>query len=283
MKNKKIFEHLLIEQIDNFHKSFCETTEKVFIDSSGRPIHPNEYGVYREKIVEEFIRFFIPNKLEINRGFIIDPDNVSHQCDIVVYDSQSTPLIQSREKQSFYPIETVTAVGEVKSTIRSKQELKEALIKLSDIKQMRNNLKEPTILKREKPIDNLPYNPKINYYDQIFTFLICKKIDFEKKSLINELNNMYKDKPFNLRHNLIFSLEDGIFLYYDKLGISFMYPHQHESKLKNRFTEVGKNKYLHYKFFCSYLFMGTSSTTILYPEMKNYIGSIEGGMNYDEK
>ena len=62
-----------------------------------------------------------------------------------------------------------------------------------------------------------------------------------------------------------------------------MYPVMGNTKLKNRFVEPGENQYVHLKQFASYLFMGTTSATILYPKLSDYMGTIAGGYNYDEK
>jgi len=42
------------------------------------------------------------------------------------------------------------------------------------------------------------------------------------------------------------------------------------------------NPYTHFKLFCSYIFMITSSATILYPEITDYMGKIAGGTKIDE-
>ena len=61
-----------------------------------------------------------------------------------------------------------------------------------------------------------------------------------------------------------------------------MYPKIGNDNLKNRFVLPNENPYTHFKYFVSYLFMGTISGAILYPEISDYMGSIEGGLIYDE-
>lgn len=208
-------------------------------------------------------------------------DEISTECDIVIYDSTSTPLIQSSEFQRFYPLETVCAVGEVKSVL-SKQKFKEALNKLSQVKRMRENISDPVILKRDFPGN---YAPQNNPYDQIFTFLICQKLDFDLNQITTEINQLYeRNTPYRYRHNLILSVEDGIILlYYDENYKSFMYPTIGSRQLKNRLRASDENSpFAAFKLFTSYIFMGTSSATILYPDLTNYMGLSVGGLEQNE-
>ncbi len=127
------------------------------------------------------------------------------------------------------------------------------------------------------------YNPSGYIYDQIFTFLVCEKLDFNLENIVMEINELYEDNTlYRHRHNLILSMEDGILFYYDETPKSIMYPVFRGKELKNRFAKPETNKLVHYKLFASYMFLGTSSTTILYPEMTDYMGSITGGSNINE-
>ena len=57
-------------------------------------------------------------------------------------------------------------------------------------------------------------------FDQIPTFLICEKIDFDLSP--GELDLMYDDTPKHLRHNLILDLTKGIFGYRSTSKDSFV-------------------------------------------------------------
>ena len=276
-----IFEQLLLEKIDNFKSAFINTSERVFFDEKGNLIHPGEFGRYREHICKDFFKFIVPSRLDIGQGFIINTfNNVSHQCDIVLYYYKSTPLLESTERQFFYPVESVAAVGEIKSVL-TKTLLKETINKLAEVKILREQVKNPTIIKKERGII---YNPKDDWYDQIFTFIVCKKLDFDISNLPTEINSMYDPTlEYHHRHNLILSIEDGLLAYYDTNNKTMMYPKWRGANLKNRFVYPDKNKYVHFKYFSSYLFLGTTSATILYPEFTDYMGNIVGGMLINEK
>ena len=275
-----VFEKLLIEKIENFILAFSETSEKVFFDDAGKQIHPGEFGKFREDICKEFIRFFVPHRLDIGEGFLITSTNkISTQCDIVIYDATSTPLIKSDSQQKFYPVETVAAIGEVKS-ILSKNEFKTAINKLSKVKELREDIQHPVIIKKDR---EGPFDPIIDPYDQIFTFTICKKLNITFSDITSEINSMYDSTvEYRHRHNLILSVEDGLLAYYDNNGKTMMYPWFANMILKNRFTQPDTNPYSHFKLFSSYLFLGTTSNTILYPEISDYMGCIEGGTKNDE-
>ena len=277
-----VFEKLLIEKIEIFKSAFAETAEGVFFNDDGKLIHPGEFGRYRENICKQFLKFVTPARLDIGTGFIINTSNkVSHQCDIIVYDAQHTPLLESEEKQFFFPVETIAAVGEIKSVL-SKTTLSEAIQKLAQVKVLREEVKHPVIIKKDHDGNN--YDPRNNPYDQIFTFIVCKKLSFNISNLSTEINKLYGDSTeYRHRHNLILSVEDGLLAYYDNNGKTMMYPVMGNTKLKNRFVEPGENQYVHLKQFASYLFMGTTSATILYPKLSDYMGTIAGGYNYDEK
>lgn len=284
-----IFEEILSERIQVFIKSFNDTSEKIFIDpKTGKLIHPGEYGIYREKILKEFLRLIIPHKLEINTGFIIGENGyVSSQCDVVIYDRNVTPLIQSSENQLFYPIQTTVGIGEVKSKIK-KPDIIKALLKLAKNKIERASMKATMTIHRGTPKDTkgniYKFDPKVNPNDQIFTFLICKEFDFDFDNFIEDVISEYEKNsiPVYARHNIILSLQDGIFLYKNPNGISTFCPVIHGEKQKMRMVK-SENKSNHIRIFAINTFLATSSGTIVYPEMSFYMGSIPKGTIKDEK
>jgi len=133
--SNKILRALTIERIEHLKLAFSTSREVFWEDEKTRILHPGEYGVYREKAVSELLQLFIPESLGIGTGFIItNQGDVSSQCDIIVYDRSSTPNIVTNSHQRFFPVESVLAVGEVKSDISSISQLVSYLVKLSLIK-----------------------------------------------------------------------------------------------------------------------------------------------------
>ncbi|MDO9325470.1 MAG: hypothetical protein Q7T80_10995 [Methanoregula sp.] len=273
-----IFEKLLIQKINVFITEFKELSNDVFYDKDKQElIHPGEYGIFREKISKEFLKCFTPSKYDFGTGFVINTHNeISTQCDVIIYDPQNTPLIQDNALQTFYPVETIVSIGEIKSKL-SKTKFIEALRKLAKIKEMREKIKNPAILFSDP---SRVYNPKNYHYDQIFTFLICEKLDFDYKKIVDEFDSIYEGIALTNRHNLILSIEDGLICYYDGIK-SMMYPMHRGKQLKNRII-ISDAKIQYFKMFASYFFIGTSGTTILYPDISDYMGDISGGFNIDE-
>jgi hypothetical protein len=274
--SSKIFNALLEEKIDLFINSFQSTSRSVFFDEETKRLrHSGEFGMYREKISHSFLKFIIPQKFSLGDGFIIsNKDEVSTQCDIIIYDRSITPLIQSNEQQTFYPIETVVAVGEIKS-IMSKIEFISALNKLSDVKKIKSNIQYPSFYNRRANLP--PFDPKNLLYDSLFTFIICEKLNFKLDNITIELDTIYENTDFWNRHNLILSIEDGLFQYsIDQTTgkVSFWAP-TFNGETSHEFLKKNENeKYNHFKKFALSLFNGISFATVLYPDMVHYIQGI---------
>ncbi len=277
----KIFESLLKEKIDHFKSSFSSTSKEVFYDENAKRIfHTGEYGTYRESIVRDFLQFIVPRGLDISTGFIITSmDDVSSQCDVVVFDSKMTPVYEEGDRHRFFQIESVHCIGEVKSVL-SKTQLKEAINKLAKNKALGERMKSPTIIKKS-PAG--PYDPVDHPYDLIPSFLICQKLDFDITSIESDIDGLYEPEiEHRHKHNMILSIEDGLLSYYDNNSKTLPYCRLRKTDLKNRFTYPGENEYVHFKLFASYMFMLTASKTLFYPDISDYMGSITGGTKRDQ-
>jgi len=275
-----VFTALLDEKIRSLIAAYDDTSQHIFYDDVTKRLrHAGEFGTYRESIVREFLRFFIPGRIDIHTGFLITAtDKVSTQCDIVAFDAKNTPLIESGERQRFFPVETVCAVGEVKSAI-SKTELRAALNKLARVKAMREEIPSPAIIRRERQGE---FDP-LNYgYDQLASFIICQRFDFDHTTLADDIDSFYdSDVARRHRHNMVLSLHDGLLLYADRNGKAIMFPEltgrlvgeqltAHEI-FSNYFVKPGAGSYAHIRIFCSYIFLLTSSATVLYPDISTYM------------
>ena len=181
----QIFENLIKSKIEKFYSDYIDLSRQIFVNEEGKLIHPGEFGTYREKIIKSLLQPFLPSRLDIGSGFIITAkDNISTQCDIVIYDKASTPVIET-EEQRFFPVECVVGVIEVKSKL-TKAQLKEALVKLTKIKDLRNDIgSNPYIFKDYK--DTSGFNTKAHVRDQMATFLICERIDIDVEKEIDTI------------------------------------------------------------------------------------------------
>ncbi|PWH86185.1 DUF6602 domain-containing protein [Brumimicrobium oceani] len=219
--------------VKNIIESF-NISKKVFSNKdTNKLFHSGEFGGYREDIIKNWLKLYIPEKFGISSGFIITSTNkISTQCDIVIYNKDCTPTIDNNG-QRFFPIETVVAIGEIKSDIQSAKSLNEILYKLAKIKELRLEIEtsKPDVYERRfettmkrlidlnpdkilppegvNPNNYLEISMKGNPYDNIYTFLICNKFDFD----YSKFEFDYKDiQPYSW-HNSILSLNDGGFSY----------------------------------------------------------------------
>lgn len=279
--SNRVLNSILEERIEVFKFAFQRTSKEIFLDEDSKKlIHPGEFGTFREMACKEYLRLVIPMSLEIGTGFLItDKGAVSTQCDLVIYDRNSTPLIQNTENQRFFPIETACAVGEVKSDL-NKSQFVEAINKLARTKKLKEEISNPVPIKRQH---QGAFDPTNYPYDHIFSILICNKLDFNYKNLVNEIDALYNEdiQPWQ-KHNIILSISDGLLAYYDENDKTMMYPYIGKICLKNRFVTAGSNKICHFHFASSYIFMGTTSASIYYPEISDYL-KIESGNNFDQK
>lgn len=275
------FTALLNEKIELFKYSFSSAARQTFVEpSSGRLRHAGEFGTYREEQLRKFLQLCVPSRLQIGTGFLMSAsDDVSTQIDIVIYEPSATPRIESNENQRFFAIEGVCAIGELKSTL-TKSTLRDALNKLARAKAIGDKASSHTRIHRNEIAKKTEFNRETIIYDQLVSFLICEKLDFDYKSLLAQ--DIYdKDIKNHHKHNLILSVEDGLILYVDDAEKSWMYPPSDMFPCRNRLIEPTQDGLSHFHLFCAYMFMLTSQATILFPEFTQYMPQTVG-LAYDE-
>lgn len=185
-------------------------------------------------------------------------------------------------------MESVIAVGEVKSIIQKKAELKEYLHKLAQISSLRDN---PQFIFRNHSI--LPEKAKrsnktIPLFEQLFTFLICQKFDFKLNP--SELDELYGDDiPQHHKHNLILSIEDGLLAYVEPKEdnqkiINMITPFQCVLENQSQYlleqacpnicvlpNSHNNDPYLHLKIFIDNIFTGLKAIGSFYPDIGSYM------------
>ena len=88
--------------------------------------HSGNKGTSNENIFSEFVRSYLPRRLEIGNGEIIDSKkNRSGQVDIVIV-NEDHPFTFAPNKPGLFFIEGISAIGEVKTTLTT-QELQNTL------------------------------------------------------------------------------------------------------------------------------------------------------------
>lgn len=195
----KIFRTIIERKIDTFANTFASDSKSIFKNDT-KLIHPLEYGMYREKCFKELLEFILNKHTAVADGFIItSTEEVSTQCDLIIYQSNVIPLIDNNIAK-FFPIEIVNGIGEIKSDL-SKKEFKEALQKLA-----RNKM-----LTEKRKGSEISSKGTFGEYDYLNSFLVCNKFNFDITSV--DYNEIYDQIPRAYWHNAILSLEDGLLTY----------------------------------------------------------------------
>ena len=238
-----IITQILRNRIQTFIYDFNNLSRSLYVDENGILRHPGEFGGYREKIVFHLLKPYIPNKYTIADGFMVDSlGEVSTQCDIVIFSANRTCFIENESYQKFFISQSVQCIGEIKSVL-TRKELKEALKKLAQTKKLRLSSKKEN-------------KDQLKYKAQPLTFLICEKLNLRLKDINKIFEEVYSDIPRIYRHNLILSLNDGLFTYYmqkpNKKTVTIHYPTVSGLEMKNlRITSKMTERTV--QLFCSYI------------------------------
>ena len=286
----KIIDELIEERIDIFRSAFAQRAKVLFHDDEkpNKLRHPGEFGTYREGITRDFLQSFLPQRLAIDTGFIVNAlGETSGQIDLVIYDPSLTPPLESKNRQRFFPVETVITAGEVKSDV-DKGQFKDGLIRLAKVKEMRSNLpNEASAAVRWHELARHEYDPEGIPFDQVFTFLICNRIKFSLRHDLNFpsiLDEIYESVAYEHRHSSVLSIEDGLLHYIFEFPegefADCAFPVQPIRKIPNRNKWVhGHNDdYAHFKFFSTGLFLHAVHCTVGYVNLLEYANT--GKMDY---
>ncbi|MBF5093730.1 hypothetical protein F1643_03700 [Azospirillum sp. INR13] len=252
-----IIEKLAREHAASFRRNFLELSRDLFENATtGKLYHPGEFGGYRERLLKRMLLSFLPSHFACSEGFVIghtskvDPASRSTQCDVIVYDENETPKLETGDLRRFFPVETVYGVGEIKSVVEAKR-FEEILDKLSKVKRMR--VDPPPVVYPTKPthmvmqffqlhqafVDEgferraaarMAYDVFEHPAQNIVTFLVCERIEFSGGDNLSSLMKRVVstspggDEQFAMRHNMILSIEDGYQSYFHGHGIPTTYP-----------------------------------------------------------
>lgn len=274
-----IVDKIITSQLEIFATNFSNVAHSIFYDENTQSlIHPGEYGMLRESVVRDLLTHFLPESFGVSQGFVVSPDgSVSNQCDIIIYSKLFSPKIHTAEQQRFFPVESVLAVGEVKSTA-DPHTLKSALEKLIRVKEMRANLKNGAVAWSVFR-DIGPYNALEHHLDQIGTFLIANSFSCSKQKVAETIRDSAIGKHPTFQVNLVVSIKDYLVNYIDNKGTLWMFPVDVDDKRKIipiplplSFSSPTDTSFEHLKLFLRYLEILVLRTSILYPEFTSYLG-----------
>lgn len=198
----KIFQQIFERHITQFVGLYSEDSTAIFKDEKNKLIHPGEYGKYREEVCKELLRLLLGKEVSVSDGFVITSgDQISTQCDIIVYNSNVSPFIADGIAKMF-PAEEVRMIGEIKSTL-SRQDFIGALRKIAENKKK--------IIDGRNSDGICLHGREAETYNTVVSFLVCNKLDFVFDELTYE--EIYSDIDRKYWHNSILSVEDATLSY----------------------------------------------------------------------
>ncbi|PWS32628.1 DUF6602 domain-containing protein [Pedobacter paludis] len=176
-------------KVDNFINELARSKALYEnLANTNKLLHAGEYGMYKERSLHQLIDFITPYGYQVTDGFIINSYNeTSTQCDLIIFDKIKTPLIEFGNRFQFLPVESVAAIGEVKSTL-SKKDFIEALVKLTSIKKLFRP--SESFLKHNSGFSQENFAP--------FVFLICDSVtgindDYTFNDLVKDAIKSYQE------------------------------------------------------------------------------------------
>ncbi len=106
--------------VDYFESIATELLNELNIIKQLVKKHNPTIGVVTEEILRRFLKKHLPESINVGQGFIRnDKDEISKQCDIIIYQSNSKKPFYKLDDLVVIPAESVIAIIEVKTIINS--------------------------------------------------------------------------------------------------------------------------------------------------------------------
>lgn len=219
---------------------------------AGKATTPVGVGSAREKAVRDKLEKIFTQTIGISTGCIIDSfGNTSKQTDIILYEKDICPVfsINDTPETTYYPCEGVIAVGEIKSTLDTK-DLEDSFRKIESVKQSRRFSNDNTCWRKYcsrqsiQGADTEAFNQSANPLDQIYGFILCEKIGLKIDTLLQKCADLIKGKEAHLLPNIIVSLNEGLIVYLDSVKNVILFDRNNADMLTCVNTQNGNFQYL---------------------------------------
>lgn len=303
MPNQRVIE-MMNRKIKNFREDYSEAAKGLFFDPDKKTglIHTGEFGMYRELMLQDFLRPITPNYLSFGTGYVISRDGgISGQTDIIIYDSTITPFLEPITGIRFFPVESVAGVIEVKSNLDSSQ-LEDALKNLLLIKEMRSKVSDtiyyrnslsPLMLTNPEnnqdsinaEIRKIPFLPSHNPYDQIYTLIVCNKFTIKIGKAFDVQNSLYarQNVDNHMKNNLVLSIQEGLLGYRNQTkGTAIDMPIMPNFAINPAYIMPKQGGNDHISLFAQMYARSIANVNILFPDMVNYIEQHQMDVNFGD-
>lgn len=176
--------------------------------------HNLSAGEAREFALITLLRKYLPSRVGVDRGFVIDAlGGESKQIDVIIYD-QTVGTVFEINGIKYFPCETVLAVGEVKSDIRSTAKLMDALAKIASVKQLDRSNRGTNKLITGPGISmtGLRFDPSTQHRDQIFGFIFTSG-SLTQPTMVSHLQAHNGAQPRSLWMNVLCDVSQYLISY----------------------------------------------------------------------
>lgn len=210
--------------------------------------HPVEKGTIGEFSSKKKLAECLPGLIKVNTGYVMDSfGSKSLQTDLIISEIICPSFSLGPEDEfRYFPCEGVCSVGEVKTNL-GKNELVDSYKKINSVKSLKRNPLRNSFRKygSSSPIiaectNALDIN---NPYYQIFSFVLCKSLTIQPKTMIEHIINLDKKYSNTNVPNLFVSLDDGVFFRTKKTDNSFVITNNTKEHDSVVFTEFGLDNF----------------------------------------
>lgn len=233
-------------------KSAAKKMQIEFEEITSQVNHRPTKGDFRENILKDFLKKYLPENFGICKGIVIDVDgNQSNQQDILIYDKSFTPRFLHTDDENVLPIESILATIEVKSTL-TREELRKALDNIKSIRSLNKSFSSGQVI--------TTYHP----FGFIFSY---DSINME--NLIEVYRVFFRQSTSDSLPTLICSLQKGCILHMWKENIEYISINLVNSTFGLRKSEEkGDNLMLFYLILTKALFFENHNNR--FPDLSQY-------------
>jgi hypothetical protein len=205
---------------------FLNRMSKELVDAfinAGSATTPTTVGAAREHVVREKLGRVLPANISVGSGFVIDSfQHTSKQTDIIIYEKDICPVfsIANTPETTYYPCESVLAVGEVKSTLDT-DDIEDAFRKIESVKSCQRYVRDSLYWRKycntfsTLGAESERFDQNNKWQDQIYGFIICQTLGLEVDSFLKRCLSEMGERDKALLPNIVVSLSEGFAIFLD--------------------------------------------------------------------
>lgn len=151
--------------------------------------HNPSKGYFREMIIKDLLRPFLPGAYGISSGQAFDKNGImSKQLDIVLYDALHSYIAPFTEDFIYFPCESVYGIIEVKSVL-NKQSLCEAMINIQSLKELQRDAIDTFHINPMKPLIINGMKWDIQVTNEYFGIVFAYESSISVKTLMKHIQD----------------------------------------------------------------------------------------------